>query len=102
GETSAGEPVTSEQGLVDKARDSGLLSYLITAPLMHGAGQWVAVSGLLGGQRVVLLDGARVSPERAWDLVERESVMSMAIVGDAMGRPLADTLESNAGRWDTS
>ena len=98
----AGEPVKSEAELVEKARTSGLLSYLITAPLMHGAGQWVAVSGLLGGQRVVLLDGQRFDPEHAWDLVERESVISMAIVGDAMGRPLADALARNPGRWDLS
>ena len=98
----AGPPVESEAELVDKARQSELLTYLITAPLMHGAGQWVAVSGLLGAQRVVLLDGQRFDPQRAWELVERESVLSMAIVGDAMGRPLADALAANPGRWDLS
>ncbi|MBV9254756.1 MAG: AMP-binding protein, partial [Actinobacteria bacterium] len=97
-----GPPVTSEEELVEKARGAEMLTYLITAPLMHGAGQWVAVSALLGGLRVVLLDGQKFEPERAWELVERETVMSMAIVGDAMGRPLADCLASNTGRWDLS
>ena len=98
----AGPPVESEAELVEKARTSDLLTYLITAPLMHGAGQWVAVSGLLGAQRVVLLDGQRFDPGRAWELVEREKVLSMAIVGDAMGRPLADALAGDPGRWDLS
>ncbi|MBV9663397.1 MAG: acyl-CoA synthetase [Actinobacteria bacterium] len=97
-----GPPVASEEELVEKARSAEMLTYLITAPLMHGAGQWVAVSALLGGLRVVLLDGQKFEPERAWELVERETVMSMAIVGDAMGRPLADCLASNTGRWDLS
>jgi acyl-CoA synthetase (AMP-forming)/AMP-acid ligase II len=97
-----GPPVTTEDELVEKARTSDAVTYLITAPLMHGAGQWVAVSGLLGAHRVVLLDGQRFDPKRAWALVEQKRVLSMAIVGDAMGRPLADALAAEPGRWDLS
>ena len=98
----AGEPVKSEDELIELARNGEGVAYLVTAPLMHGAGQWVTGIGLLGGMKVVLLDGYSFDAERAWDLVEREKIVSIAIVGDAMARPLADTLEANPGRWDTS
>ena len=98
----AGEPVTSPDALVEKVVATGPFTYLITPPLMHGAGQWVTVSALLEAKKAVLLDGARFDPRRAWDLVEREGVNSVAIVGDAMGRPLADALAAEPRRWDTS
>src|SRR5204862_225074 len=51
---------------------------------------------------VALVDGAKFEPAHAWDLVQRERVNSMTIVGDAMARPLADALAADTGRWDTS
>ena len=60
------------------------------------------VSALLEAKKAVLLDGARFDPRHARDLVEGEGVHSVAIVGDAMGRPLADALAAEPGRWDTS
>src|SRR5438105_1662869 len=98
----AGEPVTSPDALVEKVVATGPFTYLITPPLMHGAGQWVTVSALLEAKKAVLLDGARFDPRRAWDLVEGEKANSITIVGDAMGRPLADALAAHPGRWDTS
>ena len=98
-----GDPVKTEDELIEMARtNNGGMSYLVTAPLMHGAGQWVTGIGLLAGGKVVLLDGASFNAERAWDLVHHEKVNSVAIVGDAMGRPLADALEANPDRWDLS
>lgn len=72
------------------------------APLMHGACWWYAIIQMLGGNCVVLnphrsLDGAEV-----WDIVEKEKVNSLSIVGDAMGIPLLDALRDNPDRWDLS
>jgi acyl-CoA synthetase (AMP-forming)/AMP-acid ligase II len=36
------------------------------------------------------------------DLIEREGVNSMNLVGDASARPLLDALAANPGKWDTS
>ncbi|MBV9285310.1 MAG: acyl-CoA synthetase [Acidimicrobiia bacterium] len=96
------DPVESPDELADNARAAAEWVYLIVPPLMHGAGQWVTVSALFEAKKAVLLDGARMDAEHAWDLVEREKVNSMTIVGDAMARPLADTFAANPGRWDTS
>jgi fatty-acyl-CoA synthase len=96
------DPVTSPEQLADQARNAGEWTFLIVPPLMHGAGQWVTGSALFEAKKAVLLDGARFDPAYAWDLVERERVNSMTIVGDAMARPLADALAAQPERWDTS
>jgi acyl-CoA synthetase (AMP-forming)/AMP-acid ligase II len=96
------DPVKTPDELADKARTAPEWVFLIVPPLMHGAGQWVTGSALFEAKKAVLLDGARMDAEYAWDLVEREKVNSMTIVGDAMARPLADALANNPGRWDTS
>jgi 3-oxocholest-4-en-26-oate---CoA ligase len=100
----AGEPVDSEEALGEAVRSQeGQLVTMVTAPLMHGAGQWVAFgAGFLQASKVVLLDGHRFDAARAWELVERERVNMVSIVGDAMGRPLAEALEGDAGRRDLS
>lgn len=72
------------------------------APLMHGACWWYACIQLLAGNVVVLnphrsMDGAQV-----WDIVEREKINSISIVGDAMAIPLLDSLAANPNRWDLS
>jgi acyl-CoA synthetase (AMP-forming)/AMP-acid ligase II len=36
------------------------------------------------------------------DLVERERVVMLSLVGDTAARPLVEALEANPGRWDTS
>src|SRR3954471_3488999 len=96
------DPVKTPEELAEKAKTAAEWVFLIVPPLMHGAGQWVTGSALFEAKKAVLLDGPRMDAEYAWDLVEREKVNSMTIVGDAMARPLADTFEANPGRWDTS
>src|SRR5207247_1375763 len=98
----AAEPVATPQQLADQARAAGEWTYLIVPPLMHGAGQWVTGSALFEAKKAVLLDGAKFDPRHAWDLVEREKVNSMTIVGDAMARPLADALAAEPEGWGPS
>ena len=63
-------------------------------PLMHGAGQWVALGMLLGGGTVVFPDAVtQFDPVSILDAIERERVELLAIVGDAFARPLCDELE---------
>jgi acyl-CoA synthetase (AMP-forming)/AMP-acid ligase II len=63
-------------------------------PLMHGAGQWIALGVILGGGTVVLPDVVTTfDPVSILDVIERERVNLLAIVGDAFARPLCDELE---------
>jgi acyl-CoA synthetase (AMP-forming)/AMP-acid ligase II len=75
---------------------------LALGPLMHASGQWSAIGTLLGGGKVVLYDRASVEMDRVLDLIEREQVNAMNLVGDASARPLLATLAAAPDRWDTS
>ncbi len=71
-------------------------------PLMHAAAQWTAFTQLLSGGKIALPEGGAFSPSAIWDLVGREKVNTITIVGDAMGTPLADELERNPDAYQTS
>lgn len=68
------------------------------APLMHGAAQWGTLGGLFNGHTVVLLP--RFDAHEVWRAVERERVNTIAIVGDAMARPMIEAFVE--GDYDTS
>ncbi|MBM3676096.1 MAG: acyl-CoA synthetase [Actinobacteria bacterium] len=72
------------------AAPAGGVSFPI-APLMHGAGQVSTIRGLIHGDTTVLTP--RFDAEAAWRLVDAEKINLLGITGDAMARPLADTLE---------
>jgi acyl-CoA synthetase (AMP-forming)/AMP-acid ligase II len=72
------------------------------APLMHGAAQWVLWNALSVGGRFVLWTGHHFDADAIWDVVEREGVVSLAIVGDAMGRPLIEGYAANSDAHDLS
>ena len=75
---------------------------LALGPLMHASGQWSAIGTLLGGGKVVLYDLPHVDMEHVLDLVAREGVNAMNLVGDASARPLLAALSAHPTRWDTS
>ena len=76
---------------------------LALGPLMHASGQWSAIGTLLGGGKVVLYDLPHVDMEHVLELIERERVNAMNLVGDASARPLLATLaRPRARRFDTS
>jgi acyl-CoA synthetase (AMP-forming)/AMP-acid ligase II len=72
------------------------------APLMHGAGQWGLLNCLFGGNTAVLYTLPSFDPDAVWRLVVEEKVNTVAITGDAMGRPLAETLAAAPGKYDLS
>jgi len=66
-------------------------------PLMHGAGQWVALGILLGGGTVVFPEVVeQLDAPSILDAIEQERVHVLVIVGDAFARPLCDELERRA------
>ncbi|MDY7106430.1 MAG: AMP-binding protein [Actinomycetota bacterium] len=71
---------------------------LVASPLMHGTALWTALANLVTGG-TVFLDASTFDPNRVWRIVDRERITRLAIVGDAFGLPLVDTLEANRGRW---
>ena len=72
------------------------------APLVHNSAQWVAWMFLTTGGTVVLCPDRSFDPIRIWRIVEQEQVQSLAVVGDAMARPLVDALDDPDADFDLS
>ena len=71
-------------------------------PLVHAGGQWLALGTLLGGGKVVLYPHRHMDMRRVLDLVDRERVTMLSLVGDASARPMLELLESPGARYETS
>ena len=100
-----GEPSASVQEIVDRVTASGEMRMMILPPLIHGAAQWGALTGLNNGQTIVF--ASVVETFDAQDIVrtiEREKVTVATVVGDAMARPLVTEIEKGleAGDLDVS
>ncbi|MGH9214123.1 MAG: acyl-CoA synthetase [Acidimicrobiales bacterium] len=85
------EPVTSERQLAGKAlaTETPLVS-LCLPPLMHGAAQWSVLRFLFEGGTTVL--ARRFDPHDSWRLIARWKVNNVMMTGDAMARPLIESL----------
>jgi acyl-CoA synthetase (AMP-forming)/AMP-acid ligase II len=97
-----GPPPEGPEQVGENAKLGPVLTALPAAPLMHAAAHWTALIYLFSGGTLVLAPGTGFDADRIWQLVEREKVQVMAIVGDAMARPLADALEKPGASYDTS
>jgi fatty-acyl-CoA synthase len=75
---------------------------LSLGPLGHASGQWLALGALLGGGTLVLYDAPSLDIPHLLDLVARERVGMLTLVGDATARPLLDALRAAPDRRDTS
>jgi acyl-CoA synthetase (AMP-forming)/AMP-acid ligase II len=99
GGNALGEPILSPEAIADNA-DKPPLPVLDCAPVMHGAGQWVACMGLFSGSKVVLYTDHAFDAAKALGLIAEEQANVLMIVGDAMAWPVAEAL--GTGSYDTS
>ena len=98
------DPVTNERmtdpaQMVAKGANGGLV-HLPVAPLMHGATQWCVMGQSFVGAKIVLM--AKFDPHEVWRLVGDEKVNSVMITGDAMGKPLIESLDDEGTDHDLS
>jgi acyl-CoA synthetase (AMP-forming)/AMP-acid ligase II len=98
----ADHALASYDELAEKARGgAGAMSTMMIPPFMHGAAQWAAFNVITMGGRIVIPDDVeRMRPDAVLRLAERERVLSIPVVGDAIARPLLDEIE--AGDYDLS
>jgi 3-oxocholest-4-en-26-oate---CoA ligase len=96
-------PISTPEELAERspAEDARSIA-MVNAPLMHGGGQWVTFITLYAGGTVVLNTNRHFDPDWIWRTVERERCNSVMVVGDAMGRPLAEALAAPGASYDTS
>ena len=93
--------ISQPEEIADRIGDFPIVGMAL-APLMHGACWWYACIQLLAGNTVVLNPSRSLVGEEVWDIVAREKVNAISIVGDAMAVPLLDALDANPERWDLS
>jgi len=97
-----GTPLGSYEDLAEQARtQGGFRSMLLIPPLMHGAAQWGVFNTISTGGWIALPDDVRrLDADAILRLAERERVLGIPVVGDAMARPLVDPIEK--GDYDLS
>lgn len=86
--------------IASAAKEFPELSFLIAAPLMHGAALYSLFTFLTLGARVVLR--REFVAEKVVEAIEKDSVQVILIVGDGMGLPLVDEMERRKDEVDFS
>ena len=84
---------TTAHEQAERAR-AGRDRHLPACPLMHGAAQWVTLATFFGGSTLILSPDTRLDAGRLAELLAAERATIVTIIGDAVGRPLADALHA--------
>jgi fatty-acyl-CoA synthase len=96
-----GPPVERPEDVAASAANEPVIA-CVTAPMMHGGGQWVTFITFTTAGTVVLYTGHRYDAHEIWRIAARERANSVMVVGDAMARPLAEALGPPADHLDLS
>ncbi|GAB3237311.1 acyl-CoA synthetase [Mycolicibacterium hippocampi] len=89
-----GELATSYQDIANRCAEAPGTKLMVLPPLMHGAAQWAVLTAMNTGQTVVFSPvTSHLDVDDVVRTIEREKVMAVTVVGDAMARPLADAFE---------
>ncbi|MDA8543770.1 acyl-CoA synthetase [Gammaproteobacteria bacterium] len=86
-----GEKYPTPEAFADKCLQDQTIA-LALAPFMHGGAQWQSFNAFFSGWKLVINDQVSFDADYIWEVVAREKVMNLTIMGDAMGRPLCDAL----------
>ena len=93
-------PIGSPEEIANNATPSFPLDALVLGPLMHGGGQWLSLISMYSGNRAIVSTDSSFSAERILDLIHRERPATIGLIGDAMGRPIAEAALAQPHRWD--
>ncbi len=89
-----GEPSSSLDEIVARLAGPGGTKLMILPPLIHGAAQWSVMTAITTGQTVVFPSVVdHLDADEVVRTIEREKVMTVTVVGDAIARPLIAAIE---------
>ena len=89
-----GEVTASYDEIAKRVAENPGTKIFTLPPLMHGAAQWAVMTALTTGQTVVFpTTQGRFDADEVVQTVEREKILTVQVVGDAMARPIADAIE---------
>jgi fatty-acyl-CoA synthase len=91
-----------DYGAVDAGVSGPGFIGLPACPLMHGTGCFTQLILLSGGGSTVLAESRTLDVVELLELVEKEKVTQLVIVGDPFAKPILRALDANPGRWDLS
>jgi acyl-CoA synthetase (AMP-forming)/AMP-acid ligase II len=97
-----GNEVSAPEEIAGRAREGGRTRCLPACPFMHGTAHWMAFGALYTGGCVVISPERHLDPVGIWELIAREQVNFLVIVGDAFARPLVEALDDAASGLDVS
>ncbi len=86
-----GEKYPTPEAFADKCLQDQTIA-LALAPFMHGGAQWQSFNSFFSGWKLIINDQVSFDADYVWEVVAKEKVMNLTIMGDAMGRPLSDAL----------
>ena len=86
-----GEKYPTPEAFADKCLQDQTIA-LALAPFMHGGAQWQSFNSFFSGWKLIINDQVSFDADHVWEVVAKEKVMNLTIMGDAMGRPLCDAL----------
>lgn len=89
-----GQPVAAVEDVVARVTAGPGAKMMVLPPLMHGAAQWSVMTAITTGQSVVfptVVD--RMDADDVVRTIEREKVMVVTVVGDAIARPLVAAID---------
>lgn len=86
-----GEKYPTPEAFADKCLQDQTIA-LALAPFMHGGAQWQSFNSFFSGWKLIINDQVSFDADYVWEVVAKEKVMNLTIMGDAMGRPLCDAL----------
>ena len=89
-----GPPITSPHELAQHADHPPRVT-ITMAPLMHGGAQWTTWISLTNGGTLVLSTDRSFDAAKTWRLIASEGVQTIQLIGDAMGRPLAEAFDGS-------
>jgi 3-oxocholest-4-en-26-oate---CoA ligase len=98
-----GETLEDEWAQSRKGAEGNGMVRMAPAPLIHGAAMVATLAALFAGDAVVVLP--KFDADLVWDAVQRHKVNVLAIIGDAMARPMMEALaagSADSGPYDTS
>ena len=78
------------ESILQNARPVNPLRSLTLSPLMHGGGQFAVIMALLRGGVAAIPVSRSLDPEEVLAIIEREKIVLLSLIGDAMARPIAE------------
>lgn len=98
-----GAPYDSVEQLgTDAANNQSPIRLSTCGPMMHGGSQWILGNCFVGGATFVLYTEPSFDAGKMLDLAADTGVVMLAVLGDAMARPIAEALLAEPDRWDLS